>query len=129
MKKALFSSGGPWETSVGYSRAVKVGPHIFVSGTVAFAENGEFVGIGDAYVQTKQILTVIKNTLEKAGANLNHIVRTRMYLIDINDSDKVCKAHSEYFSEIRPASTLVIVKALILPEILVEIECDALIHL
>ncbi|MFC6996853.1 RidA family protein [Rufibacter roseus] len=122
--RQLFSSGAPWEGTVGYSRAVKVGPIIEVAGTTA-VENGQVVGAGDAYAQTKCILQKIEKVLQEAGASLEHVTRTRMFVTDISQWEEIGRAHGEFFGQIRPATTMVEVKALIDPALLVEIEVSA----
>ena len=124
MERQNISIKTPWETQVGYSRAVQLGPHVWVSGTTATDESGTVVG-QDAYTQTVQILKNIGAALAKAGAKLDDVVRTRIFVTDIKNWQAVGRAHSEVFGSIRPATTMVEVSALIAPEILVEIEADA----
>jgi enamine deaminase RidA (YjgF/YER057c/UK114 family) len=125
MSRQLISSGTPWEASVGYSRAVRVGNLIFVSGTTASNEDGQTVSVGDAYGQTQFILRKIEAALHEAGATLNDLVRTRLFVTDIDRWADIGKAHNEFFSISRPAATMVEVSRLINPDHLVEIEVDA----
>ena len=127
MTRTNITSGTIWEEKVGYSRAVKVGNQIFVSGTVAVNEKNEIVGISDVYEQTKFILNKIGIALEKAGGNFIDVVRTRMYVTNIEDSEKIGNAHAEVFKNIKPASTMVEVSKLVDPQLLIEIEVDAVI--
>jgi reactive intermediate/imine deaminase len=121
------SSGSPYEPVFGFSRAVRVGDHVFVSGTVAHDENGKLVGAGDMYAQAKQAMRNIERALAQAGATLADVVRTRMFVTDIDRFAEVARAHGEAFGEIRPAATCVAVAALVEPEMLVEIEAEAVV--
>jgi enamine deaminase RidA (YjgF/YER057c/UK114 family) len=126
MQRTNYSSGAKWEDIVGYSRAVKVGNIVEVTGTVAIDENGLLVGPDDAYGQTKYIITKIEKVLKQAGASLNDVVRTRMFVTDISRWEEYGKAHGEFFSVIKPCTSMIEVKGLISPEYLIEIEATAI---
>ena len=122
-----IASGTPWEPQVGYSRAVRVGPHVFVSGTTATSADGALVGVGDPYAQARQALANIAAALARAGAGLGDVVRTRIFVRDIDSWEAIARAHAEAFADVRPACTMVEVSRFIDPRMLVEIEADALI--
>ena len=124
-ERERISSGAKWEPIVGYSRAVKVGNRIYVTGTTALGDDGEIVGIGDAYEQAKQCLRNIESALKRLGAGLEHVVRTRMFVIDISRWEEYGRAHGELLRAVMPATTMVEVSRLIDPRMLIEIEVDA----
>lgn len=128
MERTNYSSGAKWEDIVGYSRAVRMGPYIEVTGTVAVNENNELVGAGDAYAQTRYILSKIEGVLKKAGAELTDVVRTRMFVTDISRWEEYGRAHGEVFANIKPCTSMIEISALIDPAYLIEIEATAILN-
>lgn len=126
-KRCHVQSGAPWESIVGYSRAVKVGPHVAVSGTAPVGEEGEVVGVNDAYAQTRRCIEIIEAALAEVGATLSDVVRTRIYVTDISQWEAIGQAHGEFFGDVLPATAMVEVSQLIDPDMLVEIEADAIV--
>lgn len=127
MQRTNVSTGTKWEPKLGYSRAVRIGEHVYVSGTTATDENGDVVGVGDAYAQATHVLGIIEDSLAETDASLDDVVRTRIFLTDIDDWQDVGEAHSEAFGDVRPATSILGVDELLDPEIRVEIEADAVV--
>jgi enamine deaminase RidA (YjgF/YER057c/UK114 family) len=128
MTRQLISSGGPYEAVIGYSRAVRVGNHVFVAGTTSALPDGAVFGVGDGYAQAKRCFEIIAKALKEAGASMSDVVRTRMFVSDITMSDDFGRAHGEFFRDIRPAASMIQVVGFIHPEMLIEIEVDAVIE-
>ncbi|MEM7230459.1 MAG: RidA family protein [Planctomycetota bacterium] len=127
MKRRNFSTGTPWENEVGYSRAVRIGPHVIVTGTLAADSDGNMLGGDDAYAQTVAVIRKIEAVLNEAGAALTDVVRTRMYVTNLDDAPAIGRAHREFFGDVRPAATMIEVSRLFTPEALIEIEADAIV--
>lgn len=124
MRKNI-SSGTKWESAVGYSRAVRIGPHVWVAGTTAVDERGEVIGEGDAHAQAEFVFAKIGRALKEAGADFRHVVRSRMYIVNLGDQDSVGRAHAAVFAGVRPAATMVQISGLVDPRLLIEIEVEA----